>query len=54
MVKKVILSGIVLFELALNTGWSQNKLSAIENFKEPQATGLKPEMQNLTQMTRRN
>ncbi len=35
MVKKVILSGIVLFELALNTGWSQNKLSAIENFKEP-------------------
>jgi hypothetical protein len=35
MVKKVILSGIVLFELALNTGLSQNKLSAIENFKEP-------------------
>ena len=34
MEKKVILSGIMIFGLALNTGWSQNKLSDIEDFKE--------------------
>jgi hypothetical protein len=40
MIIKVILSGLVLLVLALDTGWSQNKLSAIENFKEPSGTWL--------------
>lgn len=35
MVKKVILSGIVILGLALNTGWSQNKALSLEDFKEP-------------------
>jgi hypothetical protein len=35
MVKKVILSGFVLFGLMLNTGWSQNKISGLGDFKEP-------------------
>jgi hypothetical protein len=35
MVKKVILSGIVILGLALNTGWSQNKALSIEDFKDP-------------------
>ena len=34
MVKRVILSWVVFLVLALETGWSQNKLSAIENFKD--------------------
>lgn len=35
MVKKVILSGFVLFALMLNMVWSQNKISGLEDFKEP-------------------
>jgi len=35
MLKKVILSGLVLLGLAHNNVWSQNKLSGFENFKEP-------------------
>jgi hypothetical protein len=35
MVKRVILSSLVLLGLAINTGWSQNKLLGIEDFKEP-------------------
>jgi hypothetical protein len=35
MVKKVILSGIVILGLALNTGWSQNKTLSLEDFKAP-------------------
>jgi hypothetical protein len=35
MVKKVILSGLVIFGLALNNGWSQGKLLGIQDFKEP-------------------
>ena len=34
MVKKVILSCIILFGLSLNTGWSQEKLSTLHDFKE--------------------
>jgi hypothetical protein len=35
MVKKVILSGIAILGLALNTVWSQNKALSLEDFKEP-------------------
>ena len=35
MIKKVILSGFVLFGLMLNTGWSQKKFLGLEEFKEP-------------------
>lgn len=35
MVKNVILTGLVLIGLALNTGWSQSKFLGIEDFKEP-------------------
>jgi hypothetical protein len=35
MVKKVILSGLVILELAVNTGWSQSKSLGIKDFKEP-------------------
>jgi len=35
MVKKVILSGLVLLGLALNIVWSQSKFLGLEDFKEP-------------------
>ncbi len=35
MVKKVILSGLVILGLALNTVWSQSKFFGIEDFKKP-------------------
>jgi hypothetical protein len=35
MVKRVFLSWVVFLVLALETGWAQNKFSAIENFKDP-------------------
>lgn len=40
MQKKVILTGILIFGLALNTGWSQDKLSTLKDFKEQQGTWL--------------
>ena len=35
MVKKVILSCIVILGMALNTGWSQERLLALEDFMQP-------------------
>jgi hypothetical protein len=35
MVKKVILSALAITGLALNMVWSQNKISGLEDFKEP-------------------
>jgi hypothetical protein len=35
MVKKVILSGIVILGFALNTVWSQSKFLSLEDFKQP-------------------
>jgi hypothetical protein len=47
MEKKVILTGILIFGLSLNTGWSQEKLSTLQDFKEQQGTWLEAGDANL-------